>query len=66
MNILGVYILNISLNDNAEIVEQIFLCCDPIDRNVKLGIDFITENALVLDGETRRATYKTCFQSNNQ
>jgi hypothetical protein len=58
MDILGVYNLNISLDDNIEMVEQKFFVVPQLSETCILGIDFITENALVLDGETRRVTYK--------
>jgi hypothetical protein len=58
MDILGVYKLNISLDHNAEIVEQKFYVVPQFTETCTLGIDFITENALVLDGETRRVNYK--------
>ena len=58
MDIVGVYKLNISLDDNAEIVEQKFFVVPQLSETCILGIDFITENALVLDSETRRVNYK--------
>jgi hypothetical protein len=58
MDILGVYNLNISLDNNAEVVEQKFFVVPQLAETCILGIDFITENALVLDGESRRVTYK--------
>ena len=58
MDIVGVYKLNISLDDNAEIVEQKFVVVPQLSETCILGIDFITEIALVLDSETRRVTYK--------
>jgi hypothetical protein len=58
MDILGVYKLNISLNDNTEIAEQKFFVVPQLKETCILGIDFITKNALVLDGETRRVIYK--------
>jgi hypothetical protein len=39
-------------------VEQKFFVVPQLSETCILGIDFITENALVLDGETRRVTYK--------
>jgi hypothetical protein len=58
MDILGVYNLNISLDDNIEMVEKKFFVVPQLSETCILGIDFITENALVLDGETRQVTYK--------
>jgi len=58
MDIIGVYQLSTSLDDNAEIVKQKFFIVPQLTETCILGIDFITENALVLDGENRRVTYK--------
>jgi hypothetical protein len=58
MDILGAYKLNISLDNNAKIVEQIFFVVPQLSETCILGIDFITKNALILDGKTRRVTYK--------
>lgn len=52
MDILGVYSLRINLDSNAEELEQKFFVVPQLTETCILGIDFITENALVLDGKT--------------
>jgi hypothetical protein len=58
MDISGVYDLNISLDNNAECIRQKFFIVPKLTETCILGIDFVTENAIALNGETRRVTYK--------
>jgi hypothetical protein len=47
-----------NLDDNAEVVEHKCFVVPQLTETCILGIEFITENALVLDRETCRVTYK--------
>jgi hypothetical protein len=58
MEITGIYDLNVSLDNNNESVKQRFFIVPQLTETCILGIDFIIDNAMILDGETRRVTYK--------
>jgi hypothetical protein len=58
MDIAGIYDLSISLGDNPESVMQRFYIVPQLTETCILGIDFITNNSMVIDGENRRETCK--------
>ncbi len=57
-DILAVYDLNIRLGDNPEFISQKFFIVPKLTETSIFGIYFVTENAITLNGETRRLTYK--------
>jgi hypothetical protein len=58
MDISGIYDLNVSLSlDNSlDTIAQRFYIVPALTETCILGIDFITSNAMIIDGESRRVT----------
>ena len=56
MDIAGIYDLSIRLDDIPESVMQRFYIVSQLTETCILGIDFITSNSMVIDGENRRVT----------
>ena len=58
MTIAGIYDLRISIAHNDAEIQQRFFIVPQLTETCILGIDFITDNAMILNGETRRVSYK--------
>jgi hypothetical protein len=56
MDISGIYDLNVSLDNSLDTIAQRFYIVPALTETCILGIDFITSNAMSIDGETRRVT----------
>jgi hypothetical protein len=56
MDIVGIYDLNVSLDNSSDATAQRFYIVPALTETCILGIDFITKNAMIIDGETRRVT----------
>ena len=56
MDISGIYDLNVSLDNSLDTIAQRFYIVPALTETCILGIDFITSNAMIIDGETRRVT----------
>ena len=56
MDIAGIYDLNVSLDNSSDATAQRFYIVPALTETCILGIDFITSNAMVIDGESRRVT----------
>ena len=56
MDIAGIYDLNVSLDNSSDATAQRFYIIPALTETCILGIDFITKNAMIIDGEIRRVT----------
>jgi hypothetical protein len=56
IDIAGIYDFNVSLDNSSDATAQRFYIVPALTETCILGSNFITKNAMVIDGETRRVT----------